>query len=82
LIGLRTELLNETQGTAHVRTTFHEYQKYMGPMKKNPKGAIVNMADGMTTSYALKEVEKFGMLFVRAGQKVYNGLVIGENNKE
>ena len=40
------------------------------------------MCDGQTTPYALKEIEKFGQLFVKAGQKVYNGLVIGENNKE
>lgn len=82
LIGLRTELLNETQGTATVKTSFHEYQKYSGPMKKNPKGAIISMCDGVTTPYALKEIEKFGELFVRPGQKIYNGLVIGETNKE
>mgnify|MGYP000920924191 FL=1 len=82
LIGLRTELLNETQGTASVKTSFHEYQKYSGPMKKNPKGAIINMAEGVTTPYALKEIEKFGDLFVKPGQKVYNGLVIGETNKD
>jgi GTP-binding protein len=75
-------LLNETQGTATVKTSFHEYQKYSGPMKKNPKGAIISMSDGVTTPYALKEIEKFGQLFVRPGQKIYNGLVIGETNKE
>lgn len=40
------------------------------------------MCDGVTTPYSLKEVEKFGTLFIKAGQRVYNGLVIGENNKE
>ena len=82
LIGLRTELLNETQGTAVLKTTFHEYTKYLGPMKKNSKGAIVSMNDGVATPYALKDIEKFGTLFIRPGSKVYNGMVIGENNKD
>jgi GTP-binding protein len=56
MIGLRTELLNETQGTAVVKAVFHEYQKYSGPMKKNPKGAIISMCEGVTTPYALKEI--------------------------
>jgi GTP-binding protein len=54
MIGLRTELLNETQGTAVVKAVFHDYQKYSGPMKKNPKGAIISMCEGVTTPYALK----------------------------
>lgn len=82
LIGIRTELLNETQGTALIRTAFHEYKPYSGPLKRNPKGALISMCDGQTTPYALKEIEKFGQLFIKANQKVYNGLVIGENNKE
>lgn len=40
------------------------------------------MCDGITTPYALKEIEKFGQLFIKPGQKVYNGLVIGQTNKE
>ena len=40
------------------------------------------MCEGVTTPYILKEMEKFGTLFVKPGMKVYNGLVIGENNKK
>lgn len=54
LIGIRTELLNETQGTALIRTSFHEYKPYSGPLKKNPKGALISMCDGVTTPYSLK----------------------------
>ena len=56
LIGLRTELLNDTQGTATLKTSFHEYSKYLGPMKKNSKGAIVSMNEGVATPYALKDI--------------------------
>lgn len=51
-------------------------------MKKNSKGAIVSMNDGVATPYALKDIEKFGTLFIRPGSKVYNGMVIGENMKD
>lgn len=40
------------------------------------------MCDGVCTPYTLKELERFGTLFVKPGSRVYNGLVIGENNKE
>jgi GTP-binding protein len=82
LIGIRTELMNETQGTAMIKSSFHEYKPYSGPLRRNNKGAIVSMCEGVTTPYILKEIEKFGTLFVKAGTKVYNGLVIGENNKD
>lgn len=77
LIGIRTELLNETQGTALVRTQFHEYKPYQGPLRRNTKGAIISMCEGTTTPFILKELEKFGTLFVSPGAVVYNGLVIG-----
>jgi GTP-binding protein len=65
-----------------IKNQFHEYKPYLGPLNKNPKGAIISMCDGVTTPFTLKELEKFGTLFVKPGAKVYNGLVIGENLKE
>ena len=56
LIGIRTELLNETQGTALIRSTFHEYRPYQGPLRRNFKGAIISMCEGVTTPYILKEL--------------------------
>jgi GTP-binding protein len=43
LIGLRSELLNETKGTAVVKTSFHEYVEDVGPIVRNSKGAIISM---------------------------------------
>lgn len=56
LIGIRTELLNETQGTALIRSSFHEYKPYQGPLRRNFKGAIISMCEGTTTPYILKEL--------------------------
>jgi predicted membrane GTPase involved in stress response len=46
--------MNETQGTTIIKSVFHEYRPYSGPIKKNPKGAIISMCDGVTTPYILK----------------------------
>jgi GTP-binding protein len=53
-IGLRSELLSETQGSTVIRSHFHEYQPYSGAIKKNPKGAMICMIEGVTTPYSLK----------------------------
>lgn len=54
LIGIRTELMNETQGTAVIKSSIHEYKPYQGPLRRNNKGAIVSMCEGVTTPYILK----------------------------
>lgn len=79
LIGLRSEILNDTKGTGVVHQTFIGYHEYRGPLKKNLKGAIISTATGNCTAYALEDIQKFGQLFVRPGAKVYPGMVIGEN---
>jgi len=82
LLGLRSELLNDTKGTAIVVTEFFEYQEYKGPLKKTRKGAIISPTDGVCTAYGIKELEVHGSMFVKPGTKVYNGMVIGEHLKE
>eukprot|EP00347_Sterkiella_histriomuscorum_P012488 403368384 len=78
LLGFRTELVNDTRGTALMRSQFLEYDEYCGSIKKNPKGAIISMAQGNTTAYALRDVEEKGTLFVGPNTPVYPGMVIGE----
>jgi GTP-binding protein len=82
LIGLRSELLNDTKGTAVLQSQFHEYAPDVGPITKNNKGAIVSMTEGVCTTYGLRDVEKHGLLFVRPGTRIYPGMVIGECIKE
>lgn len=82
MIGFRSELLNDTKGTAVLESQFFEYQEHRGIMKKNNKGALISTAEGVCTAYGLKSLEKFGQLFIQPGSKVYPGQVIGENMKE
>jgi GTP-binding protein len=55
-----------------------EYDDHAGPVKKNPKGAIISTAQGNTTAYALRDVEEKGTLFVGINTPTYMGMVIGE----
>jgi len=82
LLGLRSDLLNDTKGTAVVTTEFLEYQDYKGPLDTTRKGAIISIVDGVANAYGIKELEMHGTMFVKPGTKVYNGMVIGEHNKE
>ncbi|KAL4453045.1 hypothetical protein ABPG73_005951 [Tetrahymena malaccensis] len=82
MIGFRSELLNDTKGTAVLESCFLEYQEHRGALKKNNKGPLICTTEGIVTAYALKTCEKFGQLFIEPGSKVYPGQVIGENQKE
>ena len=55
-----------------------EYDEHAGPVKKNPKGAIISTAQGMSTAYALRDVEEKGSLFIGINTPCYMGQVIGE----
>jgi len=82
LLGFRTELINDTRGTALMRSQFLEYGEHCGILKKNLKGAIISTASGVTTPYGLRDIEEKGALFVGPGTPVYPGMVIGEHNLE
>jgi len=61
---------------------FHSYVANVGPIERRSHGAIVSVADGVTTAYALYDIQSRGTLFVIPGTPVYAGMVIGEHSKE
>lgn len=61
-----------------MRSQFMEYDEHAGLVKKNPKGAIISMSAGLSTSYSLRDIEEKGTLFIGANTPVYPGMVIGE----
>lgn len=61
-----------------MRSQFLEYDEYCGNIKKNPKGAIISTASGLSTAYSLRDVEDKGTLFIGPNTPVYPGMVIGE----
>jgi len=82
LIGLRSELLTETRGTAVMNHVFDGYQPYKGDIPGRRTGALVSMENGSVTAYALESLQERGRLFVAPGTEVYAGMVVGENAKD
>lgn len=82
MFGIRSKLIAVTKGNVIIQTKVKGYEKYRGPIKRNVKGAIICMIKGKCTSYALNDAESHGELYVKAGDDVYEGQVIGELDKE
>lgn len=82
LIGLRTRLLNATQGEAIMHHTFHDYQFIRGALPGRQNGVMVSMELGTTNAYALDTLQDRGVMFVKPGDEVYEGMVVGEFNKD
>jgi len=82
LIGLRSQLLSDTRGTIVMNSLFDGYTAWQGEIAHRLTGALVADRPGVTTSYALYNLQERGELFVGPGVDVYEGMVIGENAKD
>jgi GTP-binding protein len=78
LIGYASEFKNDTHGTGLMNQVFVDYELFKGEIEVSRKGALISMASGVVTSYALSDLESRGTIFVEPGTKVYAGMVIGE----
>ena len=79
LIGLRSEVLKATRGTAVMNTLFEGYVDWQGEIPSRLTGSLVADRAGRTTAYALWNLQERGELFVPPGVEVYEGQVIGQN---
>jgi GTP-binding protein len=79
LIGVRTEIMTDTRGTAVMNTLFEGYVEWQGEIQRRGTGVLVADRAGDTTAYALSHMEDRGELFVGPGTAVYEGMVVGEN---
>ena len=79
LIGLRSEILKDTRGTAVMNTLFDGYAGWQGEIARRLTGSLVADRPGRTTGFALYNLQERGELFVGPGIEVYEGMVIGEN---
>jgi GTP-binding protein len=82
LIGLRSQLLTHTRGTIVMNSLFDGYTEWQGEIPHRLTGALIADRPGVTTSYALWNLQERGELFVGPGVDVYEGMVIGENAKD
>jgi GTP-binding protein len=79
LLGIRTEVLTDTRGTAVMNRIFEGYIDWQGEIVRRTTGVLVADRQGDTTAYALSHMEDRGELFVGAGVPVYEGMLVGEN---
>jgi len=80
LIGFRSEFLTSTRGTGLLNTLFEGWEEW-GPMVRRINGAIVADRAGEATPYALFHLQPRGIFFITPGEKVYEGMIIGEHNR-
>ncbi len=82
LIGLRSEMLTETRGTIVMNSLFDGYMPHQGDIPQRTTGALVADRAGATTTYALDGIQERGILFVGAGNEVYEGIIVGEHSRD
>lgn len=79
LIGYRSELLTATKGTGIINSILEKYEPYKGDFNGRTRGTLIAWEDGTTITYGLYNAQERGTLFVGAGVKVYEGMIVGEN---
>ncbi|MFZ9470586.1 MAG: EF-Tu/IF-2/RF-3 family GTPase, partial [Rickettsiales bacterium] len=82
LIGYQSEFLTDTKGTGVINRIFHSYNSYKGEMKNVKNGALIATDPGEAVAYALWNLQDRGVMFIKPQQKVYTGMIIGENAKQ
>jgi GTP-binding protein len=82
LIGFRSEFLTETRGNGMMNHVFHGYQPFKGDITSRHQGALIAFEEGEATAYGLSAAEERGTLFIVPGTRVYEGMIVGKNNRE
>ena len=81
LIGYRSQLLTDTRGNGIMNHILNGYEEFKGDIPVRQRGSLVAFEDGETVTYGLFNAQERGNLFVGPGEKVYMGMVVGENNR-
>jgi GTP-binding protein len=82
LIGLRSEVLTDTRGTAMLNSLFKGYMPWQGEISSRPTGALVADRQGRSTSYAIWNLQERGEILITPGTEVYEGMIVGENARD
>ncbi|MDR1319869.1 MAG: translational GTPase TypA [Gracilibacteraceae bacterium] len=82
LIGFRGEFLTTTRGEGVMNHVFHSYQPYKGEIRRRGHGVLIASDTGLATAYALHQGQERGALFLAAGARVYEGMIVGASSRE
>ena len=81
LIGYRGEFMTDTKGNGIMNTMFDGYAPYKGDIQYRKQGSLIAFEAGESVTYGLFSAQERGTLFIGPGEKVYSGMVIGQNGK-
>ena len=82
LIGYRGDFMTDTRGNGIMNTAFEGYAPFRGEIQYRTQGSLIAFEDGESVTYGLFNAQDRGTLFIGPGEKVYHGMVIGENAKD
>ena len=82
LIGFSNEFMNLTRGTGLISNIFDGYEAYKGEIEGRKSGVLISMDDGEIVNYALGKLDDRGRMFVRAGDPVYEGMIVGIHSRD
>ena len=82
LMGYRNEFLTMSRGEGILTSTFHSYNDWKGPISGRTQGVMICQAQGKATPYAIFNLQDRGVIFVKPTQEVYEGMVVGEHNRD
>jgi GTP-binding protein len=82
LIGLRTRLMNSTNGQAIIHHTFYDYQPARGSIPARLNGVMVSTETGRATPFAMDNLQERGAMFIPAGEQVYEGQIVAEHCRD
>lgn len=82
LIGYRNEFLTDTKGTGLLNSYLQGYEEYRGDFPTRLTGSLVSDRDGVALSYSLYNLEPRGVLFISPNAQVYEGMIVGEHNRD
>ncbi len=82
LIGYHSEFMTDTRGTGILNRVFHSWSPHKGSIAGRRQGVLISMENGSSVAYAIFNLEERGKFFIRSGEEVYEGMIIGEHNRD
>ena len=82
LIGYHSEFMTDTRGTGILNRVFHSWSPHKGLIAGRRQGVLISMENGSSVAYAIFNLEERGKFFIGSGEEVYEGMIIGEHNRD
>ena len=82
LIGYHSEFMTDTRGTGILNRVFHSWSPHKGSIAGRRQGVLISMENGSSVAYAIFNLEERGKFFIGSAEEVYEGMIIGEHNRD